>query len=89
MRFVVLIDYTDMVGRERSLPAHKEYLAKGRADGTVVESGPFADGKGGMYILEVPDLAAAHAFVAADPYKTDGKLTLTVREWQSVQGVRR
>ncbi|MBV8082780.1 MAG: hypothetical protein JO347_08935 [Candidatus Eremiobacteraeota bacterium] len=89
MRFVVLIDYTDMAGRERSLPAHKEYLAKGRADGAVVESGAFADAKGGMYILELPDLAAAEAFVAADPYKTDGKLSLTIRQWQSIVGVRR
>ena len=75
MRFVVLIDYTDMAGRERSLPAHREYLAKGRAEG--------------MYILEVPDSAAAEAFVAADPYKTDGKLSMTIRGWQSLQGVRR
>jgi uncharacterized protein YciI len=89
MRFVVLIDYTDMAGRERALPAHKQYLAAGRAAGTVVESGPFADGKGGMYILEVLDLVAAEAFVAADPYKTDGKLAMTIREWQSLQGARR
>lgn len=89
MRFAVLINYTDMEGRERSLPAHREYLKQGRESGIVVESGAFADGKGGLYILEVPDEAAAQAFVAGDPYRTDGKLELVVRQWQSVQGARR
>ncbi|MBV8171981.1 MAG: hypothetical protein JO219_08630 [Candidatus Eremiobacteraeota bacterium] len=89
MRFAVLINYTDPAGRERALPAHREYLAKGREQGIVIESGPFADGKGGMYLLEVADSSAARAFVEADPYRTDGKLELIVREWNSVQGPKR
>jgi uncharacterized protein YciI len=86
MRFVVLIDYTDMEARSRVLEAHRAYLAAGRERGAVVESGAFADGKGGMYILELADEAAARAFVDADPYRTQAKLAMTVRQWQSTKG---
>jgi len=86
MRFVVLIDYTDMDARSRALEAHRAHLAAGRESGAVAESGPFADGKGGMYVLEVPDERAARAFVDADPYHTQAKLKMTVRLWQSVRG---
>jgi uncharacterized protein YciI len=81
MRFAVLIDYTDVEARNRALDAHRAYLAAGRERGVVVESGAFADGKGGMYILELPDEAAARAFVDADPYRTQAKLTMTIRQW--------
>lgn len=81
-----MIHYNDMAARNRALDAHKTYLAAGRESGTVVESGPFADGRGGMYVLEVPDERAAHAFVAADPYKTQARLDMKIRRWQSVRG---
>lgn len=86
MRFVVLIDYTDLEARSRALDAHRAYLAAGRENGVVVESGAFADGKGGMYVLELADEAAARAFVDADPYRTQAKLAMTVRQWQSTGG---
>lgn len=81
MRFLVLIDYTDMSARARAVDAHRAYIGRGRADGKVIESGPFADGKGGMYILDVADEAAAEAFVDADPYRRDAGLALTVRRF--------
>jgi uncharacterized protein len=82
MRYIVLIRYTDMAARETALPAHRAYLAFARDHGIVLESGPFADGLGGMYILDVADEGAAHAFVAADPYTAAG-MALTVRRWHS------
>ena len=60
--------------------AHRDYLAAGRTQGVVTESGPFADGKGGMYILNVADEAQARAFVAEDPYTAAG-MRLTLRQW--------
>jgi len=86
MRFVVLIDYTDMEARNRALEAHRAYVAAGRENGAVVESGAFADGKGGMYVLELVDEAAARAFVDADPYRTQAKLAMSIRQWQSTRG---
>jgi uncharacterized protein len=82
VRFVVMIEYTDLAARERALPSHRDYLAAGRARGVVAESGPFADGKGGMYILNVSDEAHARAFVAEDPYAAAG-MRLTLRQWHS------
>ena len=83
MRFLVTIEYTDPAARERAVAAHRAYLGRAREEGTVVESGPFDDGKGGMYILSVADEAAAQAFVDADPYRKDAGLALTVRRFAS------
>ena len=79
----MLIDYTDMDARARTVDAHRAHLAQGRASGVVADSGPFVDGKGGMYVLDVRDEAEARAFVDADPYRKDGGLVLTLREYKS------
>jgi uncharacterized protein YciI len=76
----VLIEYTDPAARERALERHRHYLAQARERNIVLESGAFADGKGGMYILELPDEQSARDFVASDPY-TEAKLQLTIRAW--------
>jgi uncharacterized protein len=83
MRFLVLIDYTDMEARARTIDAHRAYLAAARAAGSVSESGPFEDGKGGMYVLNAVDERAAQAFVDDDPYYRDGKLKFTIRGFSS------
>lgn len=80
MRYIVLIEYNDMAAREKALPTHRAHLADGRSKGIVLESGPFADGKGGMYIIDVADDEAAKAFVSADPYSAAG-LRLHLRCW--------
>lgn len=80
MRYVVLIEYSDMAARGRALPAHREHLARGRERGAVLDSGPFADGRGGMYIIEAVDDATARQFVADDPYTAAG-LPLELRCW--------
>jgi len=85
----VLIEYTDMDARARTVDAHRAYLAQGRASGIVADSGPFVDGAGGMYVLEVRDEAEARAFVDADPYRKDGGLALTVRGYKSALDVKR
>ncbi len=76
----MLIDYTDLSARERALERHRRYLADGRERGVVLESGAFADGLGGMYILELPDEQSARDFVASDPY-TEANLKMTIRAW--------
>jgi uncharacterized protein len=83
MRFLVLIDYTDMEARARTVDAHRTYVGAARASGTITESGPFVDGKGGLYVLKVADESAARAFVDADPYYRDGKLKFTIRGFTS------
>jgi len=82
MRFLVIVHYTDPAARERAVAGHRAYLAEARTNGVVVESGPFLDGKGGMYVLQMPDESAAQAFVEADPYRKAG-LRLELRAFDS------
>jgi uncharacterized protein YciI len=83
MRFLVVIDYTDLEARARALDAHRAYLTAARADGRVSESGPFVDGAGGFYVLRAADADTAQAFVQDDPYYRDARLRFTVRGFNS------
>ncbi len=69
-------------------PAHVEHL---KSSGVVELAGPFLDPDGtmtgSMIVLEVPDLAAARAWAAADPYAKAGLFeTVNIREWKKVIG---
>jgi uncharacterized protein YciI len=83
MRFLVTVDYTDMEARARAVESHRTYLSTGRESGIVVDSGPFLDGGGGMYVLDTPDEATAQRFVAGDPYFKDAHLGFTIRAFKS------
>lgn len=68
--------------------AHLDYVAK---TGVVELAGPFLDGDGQMcgslIILEVPDMAAAEAWAANDPYAKAGLFAeVTLRAWKKVVG---
>ena len=69
-------------------PAHVEHLT---SSGVVELAGPFLDPQGQMtgslIVLEVPDLAAAEAWAAADPYAVAGLFdSVSIREWKKVIG---
>ena len=69
-------------------PAHVEHL---KSSGVVELAGPFLDVAGNMtgslIVLEVPDLAAAEAWAAADPYAVAGLFeSVSIREWKKVIG---
>ena len=69
-------------------PAHVEHLT---SSGVVELAGPFLDPQGQMtgslIVLEVPDLAAAKAWAAADPYAKAGLFeSVAIREWKKVIG---
>ena len=68
--------------------AHLAYVAE---TGVVEIAGPLldADGKmcGSLIILDVPDLAAAEAWAAADPYAKAGLFgDVTLSAWKKVIG---
>lgn len=68
--------------------AHLDYIAK---TGVVEFAGPFLDAKGGMcgslVMLDVPDMAAAEAWAAADPYAKAGLFAdVSLQEWKKVIG---
>jgi uncharacterized protein YciI len=72
-----------MDARARTVESHRAYLAAGRESGVVIDSGPFVDGGGGLYVLQVSGDAEAQRFVAADPYFKDGHLGFTIRAYKS------
>lgn len=68
--------------------AHLAYIEE---TGVVEMAGPLLDAEGGMcgslIILELPDLAAAQAWAAADPYARAGLFAeTTLRAWNKVIG---
>lgn len=74
--------------RAANRPAHLDYVD---ASGVVTLAGPFLDGEGNptgsLIVLDVPDMAAAEAWAAADPYAKSGLFgTVTIRAWKKVRG---
>ncbi len=75
--------------RAQTREAHLAYLAEHAA--AVKLGGPFMDAAGvstgSLLIVEAPDLAAAEAFAAADPYARAGLFeAMHVRPWRVVVG---
>ena len=86
--FVAEIVYTaapEAVAASR--PAHREHLAALHERGSLVLSGPWADGTGACLVYRAPDEAAVRAMLEADPFRRDGVVeVLSVREWTVVIG---
>ena len=71
--------------RMATRPAHFEYA---KATGVIRLGGPFLDAKGemagSMIIIEAPDLDAAKAWAANDPYAKAGLFAATeIRPWKA------
>lgn len=74
--------------RMENRPAHVDYL---KSTDYVHLAGPLMDADGGMcgsmIVLDVPDLAAAEAWAANDPYAKAGLFeSVTLNEWKKVIG---
>ncbi len=74
--------------RAANRQAHLDYAD---ASGAVVMGGPFLDADGAMtgslIILDLPDMAAAEAWAAGDPYAKAGLFeSVSIRAWKKVRG---
>ncbi len=74
--------------RKATREAHLDYI---RTTGVVAQAGPLLDAAGEMagslVILDVPDLAAAEAWAANDPYAAAGLFErVAIRPWKKVIG---
>jgi uncharacterized protein YciI len=84
VNFATYIEDEPTVSRLR--PEHRRYMGELEAAGVLVAAGPFCDGRGGLFIYEVPSLAAAERIVEADPYSQGGAFAEHVlKEWQIVK----
>lgn len=90
MRFALIAkDKPDSLEvRKANRDAHVAYL---KSTDAVEMAGPFLDDQGNMcgslIILELPDMAAAEAWAAADPYKSaDLFASVEITAWNKVLG---
>lgn len=83
---------TDKPGHLEVRKANREaHLAHIRDTGVVEMAGPLlsTDGEmeGSLVVLDVPDLAAAEAWAAADPYAKAGLFqSVVLKQWNKVIG---
>lgn len=72
---IIAVEYAFVAeANERRLaarPAHREWLTGLKADGRLVQAGPFADGNSSLLIFDVADEAELAGLLAADPYPRD------------------
>jgi len=74
--------------RKANRDAHVAYL---KASDAVVQAGPFLDENGDMYgsliVLDLPDMDAAHAWAANDPYAKAALFSeVRLEQWNKVIG---
>jgi len=74
--------------RKANREAHLAYVAE---TGVVAQAGPLLDAggemRGSLIILDVPDMAAAEAWAAGDPYARAGLFeSVTLDAWKKVIG---
>lgn len=67
--------------RLESRPAHREWLTSLKADGRLVQGGPFADGLGALLVFNVADEEALDELLQADPYPKDAFVVSSRRAW--------
>lgn len=83
---------TDKPGALPTRLANREaHLAYIKVTGAVLQAGPFLDDAGQMVgsllILDLPDLAAAQAWAAGDPYAKAGLFgAVRLEAWKKVIG---
>jgi len=69
---------------EQALDGHLRYLRSLHAEGIVKSGGPFANGLGGLGIVQAADLAEAEDLLAWDPAVRCGTLAADIFEWRQI-----
>ena len=83
--FVVELELADDPRRLAARPAHREKIARLRAEGVVLMAGPFADDSGALLVVDVPDVATLDRVLSDDPYYATPGVTIVRRvEWSPV-----
>lgn len=88
MFVVAMLAMRDAEANRIHRPAHLEYLARLKAEGRVWASGPLGEGKGGLVIYEVEDMAAGRSLAEQDPLVTSGARALSLYSWDVGRPVR-
>ncbi len=86
MLFVVTTEYVPAETERRlaARPAHREWLARLKEEGQLVNAGPFDDGLGASLVFDVEDQAALDALLAQDPLPPDTFAVVSKRAWNAL-----
>lgn len=85
--YLLYVRFTsDTERRLATRPVHREYLKTLYDEGKLLESGPFTDDSGALFIYEVESKEAAEAQFAKDPYNIEGGIveSVTYHGWNRV-----
>ncbi|MBI4230200.1 MAG: hypothetical protein HY608_05125 [Planctomycetes bacterium] len=71
---------------ERHMEGHLAYLRELVAEGKLRYAGPFADGTGGIEILQMKDRIEAQETMRRDPFVVNGLGVYELREFRDILG---
>ncbi len=76
MKVAAIIEYAqDRETVKAVWPAHRVYLRGFLENGKLLAAGPFEDGSGALWVLEVETLEEADAIVGGDPFVAADAIT--------------
>ena len=87
--YIVTFEHPDEAGWRQQLLPHIAWLRERVADGSVLASGPLpgTEPRSALLVVRAPDLDAADALIAGDPFATAGLIeNMTKREWDPIFG---
>ncbi|MBD5316210.1 MAG: GTP cyclohydrolase [Bacteroides sp.] len=80
--FIAIVNYKVSIEEvERNLADHRRFLDENFAKGHIITSGPQLPRKGGVIMLSAPDIDAARALLADDPFNVRGIADYTIVEF--------
>jgi uncharacterized protein YciI len=79
--YLVLRHHASPIDDDAGLIEHLAWMRDQHERGSVLISGPSADGTAGVYVLRAPSRKDADALAAADPLAQDDRVRVEVIEW--------
>lgn len=74
--------------RNATRPAHREWTAALAQEGTILASGPYADGAGALLIFKAADEQALNELLKQDPFAGAGAISGTrTMDWAPLTGL--
>ena len=65
-------------------PKHREFLARLKAEGRLINGGPFADGTGALLVYRAADVDEVRGILAEDPYPAESYTVESADEWTTL-----
>lgn len=87
MLFIVTIEYIKPIEQiEKATEEHRAFLAKLKAAGKLLASGPFQPRTGGALILKTDTPIQAEMMLRGDPFNVKGLAKYDIRQWKPTLG---